>query len=138
VTKKTWQESLRENIRKAMLDVSLRPTPGVTIHNGTMTFSREWLAGRMTNQDLHESLHRAQNPSEKKRLWNIAEDAAVNAMIATRFPEMLPGFEVVPCKDCNTSSDVTLAPCPYAQDIHGDETPVYMCGDCRDNAVRDT
>lgn len=52
--------------------------------------------------------------------------------------EFLPGFEPIECKDCGTIDDVTYAPDPYAQDIHGDETHHYMCGDCRDKRAEET
>ena len=36
-----------------------------------------------------------------------------------------------PCQECGTKQEVTLAPDPYNSDLYGDETPVWMCEDCR-------
>ncbi len=39
------------------------------------------------------------------------------------------------CRDCGKiSSDVKLAPDPYAHEINDDSTPVWMCSDCRYNS----
>lgn len=42
------------------------------------------------------------------------------------------GEKTMRCKKCGKSGkDVTKAPDPYAQDIHNDSTPVWMCEPCR-------
>ncbi len=41
------------------------------------------------------------------------------------------------CERCGTTDGVTLAPCPYASDIHGDDTPVWLCGECRHERAMD-
>lgn len=42
------------------------------------------------------------------------------------------------CEDCGISDDrVITAPCPYAQDIYGDETPRDLCGTCHDARAED-
>ena len=41
------------------------------------------------------------------------------------------------CRHCGRTEDVTCAPCPYAEDVHGDSTPVLMCGSCRHEAAQD-
>ena len=39
---------------------------------------------------------------------------------------------VQPCEDCG-SPEATHIPCPYAQDLHGDETLHWLCEDCGHN-----
>ena len=34
------------------------------------------------------------------------------------------------CEDCGTTDNVTFEPCPYASDIHHDDTPVWLCKSC--------
>jgi len=41
------------------------------------------------------------------------------------------------CEDCGTTENVTYEPCPYASEIHGDDTPVYLCEDCADARAQD-
>jgi len=41
------------------------------------------------------------------------------------------------CKNCGSSQDVTFAPNPYASEVTGDNTKVYMCRDCRRAAADD-
>lgn len=42
-----------------------------------------------------------------------------------------------PCSGCGTREDVTFAADPYASDIDGDHTPVWLCGACRSNRAYD-
>lgn len=42
------------------------------------------------------------------------------------------------CCTCNATTDVTFAPDPYAQDMQGDETPVWMCESCRSQRADET
>lgn len=35
------------------------------------------------------------------------------------------------------SGEATLAPNPYAEDVHGDDTPVWMCAGAREGAAAD-
>jgi len=41
------------------------------------------------------------------------------------------------CKVCGTTKDVTHAPDPFMDDLHGDSTPVWMCEGCREDSTRD-
>jgi len=41
------------------------------------------------------------------------------------------------CERCGTTEGVTLGPCPYAQDVHGDDADRALCGQCRDDAAAD-
>lgn len=52
------------------------------------------------------------------------------------------------CKHCGAEMDpptcagcgdegATYAPCPYAADIHGDDTPMWLCDLCRYNRAQD-
>lgn len=42
-----------------------------------------------------------------------------------------------PCKDCRTTVGVTFAPEPFAEEVHGDTTLVWMCDDCRTLSARE-
>lgn len=33
------------------------------------------------------------------------------------------------------TNEATFGPDPYAQDIYDDDTPVWMCADCRDDSA---
>jgi hypothetical protein len=41
------------------------------------------------------------------------------------------------CESCAATEDVHFAPCPYASDIHGDYTNVWLCDACRDQRAGD-
>lgn len=42
------------------------------------------------------------------------------------------------CVDCGCEGDgVTFEPDPYAEEIHYDDTPVWMCDWCRIRSARD-
>lgn len=42
------------------------------------------------------------------------------------------------CEDCGTTEGVTLGPCPYAEEIHGDSVGLYhLCSLCREERARD-
>ena len=40
------------------------------------------------------------------------------------------------CEGCG-AADPSFAPCPYASDINGDDTPVWLCHECRKNRAAD-
>lgn len=40
--------------------------------------------------------------------------------------------EAAECERCGTLDGVKFAPCPYASEIHGYDTPVWLCDLCRD------
>lgn len=40
------------------------------------------------------------------------------------------------CESCG-SKEASFGPCPYAQDIHGDDTPHWLCSDCRRERAAD-
>lgn len=42
-----------------------------------------------------------------------------------------------PCVTCGSHQDVIFDPCPYASDIHGDNTKVWKCIACRNQAAAD-
>lgn len=48
-----------------------------------------------------------------------------------------PDPDVGACEDCGTTEGVILGPCPYAQDVHGDDTEHALCGRCSDNRADD-
>lgn len=41
------------------------------------------------------------------------------------------------CDTCGATDGVTRGPHPYMSEIHGDETPVWMCDGCRTEAAGD-
>ena len=42
------------------------------------------------------------------------------------------------CEDCgNYGEDVTYDACPFASEIHGDETPLWLCESCRYDRMMD-
>jgi len=41
------------------------------------------------------------------------------------------------CTDCDTTENVTTAPCPFAEEIYGNETPVHLCEECRSQRAGD-
>jgi len=41
------------------------------------------------------------------------------------------------CEVCGTTEDVSFAPNPYQSDINGDDTEVWMCGNCRHESAMD-
>jgi hypothetical protein len=42
--------------------------------------------------------------------------------------------EVHKCQDCDTFEDLEFGPEPFAQDVHGINDPVWMCGACREKS----
>lgn len=42
-----------------------------------------------------------------------------------------------PCSGCGSDVDCVFAPCPYAHDINGDDTKVWLCGNCRQQRAND-
>ena len=45
--------------------------------------------------------------------------------------------EEMVCLDCGSDENVTFGPDPYMKDIWGDDTPVWMCSNCRYESARD-
>jgi hypothetical protein len=41
------------------------------------------------------------------------------------------------CVGCGTTKNVTYGLDPYAHDVEGDDTKVYLCDTCRDNRADD-
>lgn len=41
------------------------------------------------------------------------------------------------CEGCGTDEDITLGPCPYAYDVNGDDTPVWLCKTCSQQRADD-
>jgi hypothetical protein len=41
------------------------------------------------------------------------------------------------CRDCGTTEGVTLDADPYSAEINDDDTPVWLCGDCRHERAMD-
>jgi len=41
------------------------------------------------------------------------------------------------CEDCGVKKDVSWGADPYNAEINGDDTPVWMCGACREQSARD-
>lgn len=37
------------------------------------------------------------------------------------------------CEGCNYWKECKFGPCPYASDIHNDNTPVWLCGECTES-----
>lgn len=46
--------------------------------------------------------------------------------------------EVATCGSCESTNGVTLGPNPYRHELFGDETPVWLCADCRFDLKMDT
>jgi hypothetical protein len=42
-----------------------------------------------------------------------------------------------PCEGCKTTENVTFDADPYAHDIDGDDTPVWLCDECREQRADD-
>lgn len=38
--------------------------------------------------------------------------------------------EVPSCEGCGTRTSISYAPSPFAQDVHGDDTPCWLCDEC--------
>ena len=52
-----------------------------------------------------------------------------------RFLDALDGN---PCEDCGKyGEDVRYESCPFASEIHGDYTKVWLCGDCSHERAMD-
>lgn len=56
--------------------------------------------------------------------------------------EVLPSTPNFPCRDCGCGNhadqdNVTFAPDPYEADLHNDQTPVWMCEECRRQSARE-
>lgn len=69
-------------------------------------------------------------------------DWATLGMIFTVLKQA-PKFKETPypdgtCEGCGTTEDVSFESCPYASDVRGDDTPVYLCTTCRNDRVADT
>lgn len=41
------------------------------------------------------------------------------------------------CIDCRAPDIATYEPCPYAEEIEGDSTPVWLCEPCRHERAQD-
>lgn len=41
-----------------------------------------------------------------------------------------------PCEDCG-GGGATFAPCPYREEIYGDDTEVWLCDSCREQNALD-
>lgn len=41
------------------------------------------------------------------------------------------------CESCGMTDNVTFAPDPYDEDINGDDTPVHLCENCREERAAD-
>ena len=41
------------------------------------------------------------------------------------------------CSHCGGTKDLSFAPDPYSSDVHNDDTPVWECGDCREQSAAD-
>ena len=41
------------------------------------------------------------------------------------------------CRDCGTTEEVTLAPDPFAEEIHDDHAPQWLCARCREENAAD-
>jgi hypothetical protein len=48
--------------------------------------------------------------------------------------ELIPKLK---CEDCGTEEDVLSDPCPYAEEIHNDDTSVDLCPECREQRAQD-
>lgn len=44
--------------------------------------------------------------------------------------------EEQPCEECG-NENATFGPDPYAEDIHGDDTPVWLCEGCSKSRAAD-
>jgi len=41
------------------------------------------------------------------------------------------------CEDCGTSKNVRHQPCPYAFEMFGDDTLMYLCNNCSEERAQD-
>ena len=41
------------------------------------------------------------------------------------------------CVDCGTTENVVEEPCPFAEEIYDDDTPVCLCKECRHEKALD-
>ncbi len=79
---------------------------------------------------------------QKRRVKALAAKGLKIDIETVQEKKHLASKDVVPnaegsCKDCGTLVEVTFAPEPYEQDLHGDETPVWMCEECREKSARE-
>lgn len=44
-----------------------------------------------------------------------------------------PDYQV--CCSCGSKTELEFGPDPYAEDIGGDDTPVWECSECRENSA---
>ncbi len=48
-----------------------------------------------------------------------------------------PTKRAKPCSRCGSREDVTFEADPFASDMYGDQTPVWMCRECRAQRAAD-
>jgi hypothetical protein len=46
-------------------------------------------------------------------------------------------MEVRICESCGMEKECWFGPDPFAEEIHGDSTPVWQCGDCSYESMMD-
>lgn len=60
----------------------------------------------------------------------VGRDYKLNSRSAPKLIEGWVSITECACEDCGTTDNVTFEPCPYASDIHHDDTPVWLCKPC--------
>ena len=76
--------------------------------------------------------------------WTIERTGCLSVALREDLPKLIAEVEslralvaIMPCS-CGATEGVEVAPCPFALEIHGDETLRAMCGQCRRQAFLDT
>lgn len=72
---------------------------------------------------------------DSKRLPAEAYETELAAMDATT--DAIAVEKCEKCEHCD-SIETTLAPDPYLVDIHDDDTPIWLCQQCRDDRRDET
>lgn len=57
-------------------------------------------------------------------------------IIIDRFKEFMKSPALV-CVDCGTTKDVSYTPCPFDQEINGNNDKINICGDCENQRAMD-
>lgn len=105
--------------------------------NGPTTYCRTdhhewWLIIQNNKPYLIEKYYQTGDWSEKK-------ETGWAAYSCPNLPSGI-GIERRPiflCQECGTDENVSFAPDPYQEELHGDVSPVYLCDSCREKSAEE-
>ncbi len=98
--------------------------------------TEEAQAGALVDSYICDGCGNAFNIPVELEIAAMRKDMRVNVECPDCHQEA--SYSPCECEGCNTTTDVEFAPCPYAQDIHGDEDCVWLCEDCRHQRAQET